>query len=67
MTGEPAGPSLLPAGVLIDAAFSPDGQTLATASSSGSDPAARDRVMFVEAGGNETTLAPRERRRSPHA
>jgi eukaryotic-like serine/threonine-protein kinase len=45
-TGQPAGPPLKPGGIILDAAFSPDGRHVATACSVGSDPASRDRVIF---------------------
>jgi eukaryotic-like serine/threonine-protein kinase len=45
-TGQPAGPLLRSGGVIVDAAFSPDGQHVATASSAADTPAARDRVKF---------------------
>ena len=44
--GEPAGPPLKPGGVIVDAAFSPDGRHAATASSAADNPQARDRVVF---------------------
>ena len=45
-TGRPAGPPLRPGGVIVDAAFSPDGRHVATASSAADTWQARDRVKF---------------------
>ena len=42
--GTPAGPSLSPGGILIDAVFSPDGKTVATASSTATTVQARSSV-----------------------
>jgi WD40 repeat protein/tetratricopeptide (TPR) repeat protein/tRNA A-37 threonylcarbamoyl transferase component Bud32 len=49
-TGKPAGPTLDPGGILIDAAFSPDGQQVATASSTGRTPFERKKVLFEAEG-----------------
>ena len=53
--GQPAGPVLSPGGVIVDAAFSPNGRHVATASSTASTPDARDRVKF-ETDGRGGTL-----------
>jgi WD40 repeat protein len=50
-TGKSAGPALSPGGILIDAAFSPDGTRVATASSSAQTPAQRNEVLFAPDGG----------------
>ncbi len=42
--GSPVGPPLRPGGILIDAVFSPDGRTVATASSAATTPLARRQV-----------------------
>ena len=45
-TGKPSGPPLLPGGVIIDAAFSPDGKSVCTASSAADTPDARRKTIF---------------------
>jgi eukaryotic-like serine/threonine-protein kinase len=45
-TGKPAGPPLKPGGVIVDAAFSPDGHRVATISSAANTPSGRDRIIF---------------------
>ena len=45
-TGQPSGPPLRPGGVIIDAAFSPDGKSVCTASSAADTPDARLRTIF---------------------
>ena len=45
-TGKPSGPPLRPGGVIIDAAFSPDGKSVCTASSAADTPDARLRTIF---------------------
>jgi WD40 repeat protein/tetratricopeptide (TPR) repeat protein len=45
-TGTPAGPALGPGGIVLDAAFSPDGTLVATASSVGRTPAERNPLRF---------------------
>jgi len=49
-TGKPAGATLDPGGILIDAAFSPDGKQVATASSTGRTPLERNHVLFAPDG-----------------
>jgi WD40 repeat protein/tetratricopeptide (TPR) repeat protein/tRNA A-37 threonylcarbamoyl transferase component Bud32 len=49
-TGEPVGPTLDPDGILIDAAFSPDGTKVATASSTQRTPAERNARLFAPDG-----------------
>jgi eukaryotic-like serine/threonine-protein kinase len=45
-TSHPSGPPLKPGGVIIDAAFSPDGKSVCTASSAADTPNARAKIMF---------------------
>jgi WD40 repeat protein len=45
-SGQAAGPRLDPGGILLDAAFSPDGTRVATASSTARTPAERDQRLF---------------------
>ncbi len=45
-TGEPAGRPLRPGGVIVDAAFSPDGRHVAIAASAADTPDSRNRVIF---------------------
>jgi WD40 repeat protein len=49
-TGQPAGPGLNPGGILLDAAFSPDGTQVATSSSTGRTPVERNRLLFASDG-----------------
>jgi WD40 repeat protein/tetratricopeptide (TPR) repeat protein/tRNA A-37 threonylcarbamoyl transferase component Bud32 len=49
-SGKPAGPVLDPGGILLDAAFSPDGTQVATASSTGRTPAERNNLLFAPDG-----------------
>jgi WD40 repeat protein/tetratricopeptide (TPR) repeat protein/tRNA A-37 threonylcarbamoyl transferase component Bud32 len=49
-TGKPAGQTLDPGGILLNAEFSPDGTKVATASSTGRTPFERSRVLFAPDG-----------------
>jgi WD40 repeat protein len=49
-TGKPAGPTLAPGGIVLDAAFSPDGTQVATSSSAGHTPFERNRLLFAPDG-----------------
>jgi WD40 repeat protein len=49
-SGEPAGPPLVPGGILIDAAFSPDGTRVVTASSAAETPEKRKPIIFERDG-----------------
>jgi WD40 repeat protein len=49
-TGKPAGPTLAPGGIVLDAAFSPDGTQVATSSSAGHTPFERNQLLFAPDG-----------------
>jgi WD40 repeat protein len=49
-TGRLAGPPIHPGGVIVDAAFSPDGRHVAVASSAADTPGGRNRVQFKPEG-----------------
>jgi WD40 repeat protein len=49
-TGKAAGPTLDPGGILLDAAFSPDGKQVATASSTARTPTERNQRLFEPEG-----------------
>jgi WD40 repeat protein/tRNA A-37 threonylcarbamoyl transferase component Bud32 len=49
-SGTPAGPKLAPGGIILDAAFSPDGTRVAISSSAGRTPAERNALLFEPEG-----------------
>jgi WD40 repeat protein len=53
-SGQPAGPTLDPGGILLDVAFSPDGTQIVTASSTGRTVAERGQRMFASDGSGGT-------------